>query len=379
MPPKPFIPFNVPYVSPTANRDLRRVLKQQHFAGDGPATNRAVENLSKIVGANQLLLTPSCSHALELAMRLLELGPGDEVILPSFNFPSAANAVLMTGATPVFADVDLLSMRMTAGYVEPAITKRTRAVITLPYAGFGHDASDLRDLLGEQGIHLVEDAAHGLGVATERGRIGSFGHLAVYSFHETKNVQSGEGGALQVNDPALWDRARIIREKGTNRQAFREGTVDKYTWQMTGSSWLMNELTAGLLSANLADFDHIQRSRTEIVRQYRAELSSEVDRRGWFMTPRPCEQYEPAHLFGLVLKSEDERRSFIAHMQSHKIVVAFHYQPLHQSPRGRDLPRVDECGNSVELGRRLVRLPLFADMTHEQKSKVLTAISKFQR
>jgi dTDP-4-amino-4,6-dideoxygalactose transaminase len=299
------------------------------------------------------------------------------VIVPSFNFPSAAGAVVLAGASPVFADVDFTTMSMGPANLEKLITPRTRAIISLAYGGFIHELAPLADLAKSRGIALIEDGAHGLGVSGDTGKVGSFGCMATYSFHETKNVQCGEGGALQINDEALLERAQILREKGTNRAAFRAGQVQKYEWILPGSSWLMSDLTAAILLGSLENFEDIQKYRTSVVDRYREALAPVGGREGWHLTPAPQNQEEPGHLFGLVLPTSQLRSKFIRFMKCRGITVAFHYQPLDTSPASRSHGWLGSCPNSAELGDRLVRLPLFYGITEPEQAHVITSVNLF--
>lgn len=371
------VPFNRPLVPARSQGYLAGSLASGHLSGDGPYSRAATRRLSDITGAACHLLTPSCTHALELACRLLDLRPGDEVILPSFNFPSAATAVALTGATPVFVDVDPYTKNLSVEHVRHALTERTRAVIVLHYAGFLAPVEEIVNLARSIGAHVIEDAAHGLGVQTDWGLVGSFGTFATYSFHETKNVQCGEGGALQINDHSFIERAQVLREKGTNRQRFFRGEIDKYSWIDHGSSWLLADPLAAILLGQLDEFDEIQRARTVVSRFYGAELGAWAGKVGFELQSQSLMQDDAAHMYYLVAPNLDTRQRFIEYLRGRGVSSAFHYQPLNNSVAGMRLGRSDSCPVSQGLGDRLVRLPLYASMTSAEMDAVVEAVVNF--
>lgn len=370
------IPFNRPFTPEASFRYVQESLGSGFLAGNGPFGHRAESMLEALTGS-PCQLTPSCTHALELACRLLELGPGDEVILPSFNFPSAATAVALTGATPIFVDVDPWTKNITANAVRDAMTDQTRAVIVLHYAGNSAPVESIRLLMEAIGGHVIEDAAHGLGTHSPRGQLGSFGTFAAYSFHETKNINCGEGGALQINDPQFIERAEVLREKGTNRQRFFRGEVDKYSWLGHGSSWLLADPLAALLVGQLERFEQVQTSRADVFRQYSTAL------RGWaaensFTVSEAVPQHEnAAHMFYLVAPDLEVRSRFIQFMKSRGVSVAFHYQPLDTSLAGRQFGRSSGCPVSKQLGDRLVRLPLYENLSESEIAFVISTAREF--
>lgn len=333
--------------------------------------------LANLTGGNPHLLTPSCTHALELACRLLKLGPGDEVIMPSFNFPSAASAVALTGAKPVFVDVDWDSKNLSVNETLRAVTSRTRAIVALHYAGTLAPVREISEIAEAAGAVMIEDAAHGFGIQTDQGMIGSFGALTAYSFHETKNIQCGEGGSLQINDLSYVERAEILREKGTNRQRFFRGQVDKYSWVDHGSSWLLADPLAALLLGQLEQFEEIHRDRVQTFEHYATELKQWAEVAGFELSKAPAGQGNAAHLFYLVAPNLQTRQAFIAHLRQDNVTAAFHYQPLDSSPAGRALGRSMGCPNSAALGDRLVRLPLFAGMSDSEVSHVVERTMSF--
>jgi len=299
------------------------------------------------------------------------------VIIPSFNFPSAANAVALAGATPVFCDVRLEGMTASANDLSAATTDRTRAVIWLPYGGYATYAAEVADFARSRRLWLIEDAAHAVGIRTQEGTVGAHGHLAVHSFHETKNFQCGEGGALRINDSSLVDRAHILQEKGTDRLRFRQGLVRKYTWQDIGSSWVLSDLNASMLEHSLRYHQMIQKRRAEITNRYHDELGHLVTRRGWQTTPRAIDQDEPGHLFGLVLSGIEERSLFMKFLDANGIPTAIHYQALHASKAGHRLSRSVPCPNSLRLSDSLVRLPLHYELNDQHQALIIEAIHDF--
>jgi dTDP-4-amino-4,6-dideoxygalactose transaminase len=369
------VPFNRPDISSIARAHLLESVQSGFMAGDGPQNKQASESLSRYTGGGKHLLTPSCTHALELACRLIELKPGDEVILPSFNFPSAATAVCLTGATPVFIDVDRTSKNLTLQGVEEATTERTRAVIALHYAGVEAPTREIREHTDRIGAFLIEDAAHALGVTNANGPIGLNGQFSTYSFHETKNIQCGEGGSLQINDPQFIERAEVFREKGTNRRQYFEGLVDKYSWVDHGSSWLLADPLAAILRGHLETYLEIQHRREFVFETYSQELSDWASTSEFEVIRIPAEQSNPAHLFYMVAPSNVARTTFISELRQVGISAAFHYQPLDSSPAGRRLGVSSGCPVSRELGDRLVRLPLFSSMTNLEIEYVVEKVN----
>lgn len=372
----PPIPFNRPYVSPSAYDAMADAARRGHLSGDGHYTRRASDLLQSITGVDRALLTTSCTHALEMCALLLDLGPGDEVVMPSFTFVSTANAFALRGARPVFVDIDPHTFDIDPASVAAAVTDRTRAIVVVHYAGVSCAMQELADIADRHGIALVEDNAHGLG-ASYRGRpLGSLGAMATLSFHETKNIHCGEGGALLLNDPVLIERAEIIREKGTDRSRFFRGQVDKYSWVSLGSSYLMSDLLAAFLTTQLEEFDTIQQARQDIWKRYAAELRDWADDAGFATQHVPAECDHPAHLFALLAPSLAVRTRFIDHMKAAGIAALFHYVPLHSSPQGRafgacSLPVTDDVAG------RLVRLPLYPDLSPGDVDRVVAAATAF--
>lgn len=351
-----------------------------HISGDGFYTENCSKLLATLTGTGTALLTTSCTHALEMAALLLEIAPGDEVILPSFTFVSTVNAFVLRGARPVFVDIRRDTLNLDESLLEAAITPATRAIVVVHYAGVACEMDDIMAIADRHGVAVIEDAAHALG-ATYRGRrLGSIGALGTLSFHETKNLQCGEGGALLVNDPALALRAEILREKGTNRSQFFRGQVDKYTWVDVGSSYLPSDLLAAFLLAQLEGFDDIQAMRMAIWNRYATELADWAAAGGYVLPTVPAHCGHPAHLFYVLLHDLDERQAFIQHLHAHDVKAVFHYVPLHNSPHGRLLAGDDvQCPVTEEISDRLVRLPLYAGLSADEQQAVIAAVTSFGR
>jgi dTDP-4-amino-4,6-dideoxygalactose transaminase len=371
--------FNVPYVSPHVEDYCVAALSSGHFSGDGPFTDRATRLLAEIIPGTRSLLTTSCTHALELAAILLNLEPGDEVIMPSFTFVSTANAFVLRGAVPVFVDIRLDTLNLDETRIEEAVTERTRAIVVVHYGGIAAEMDVIGQIAGRHGLAVIEDNAHGLGGKYKGRALGGLGAMATQSFHETKNVQCGEGGALVMSDPKLMARAEIVREKGTNRTQFKRGEVDKYTWLDLGSSYLPAELLAAVLSAQLEYFDEIQAMRHRVWNTYHSSLKDWAARYE-VQTPQPPLHVEhPAHLYQLVLPETIERKALIHHLDSKKVMAVSHYVPLHNSPAGLRLGKVGRpCPVTETVSERLLRLPLYAGLTDLEVDRVTDAVTSFE-
>jgi dTDP-4-amino-4,6-dideoxygalactose transaminase len=373
------IPFNKPAIVGDELRYIREAVESGHLSGDGSFTKRCSVLLERELGVGRALLTTSCTHALEMCALLLDVQPGDEVVVPSFAFVSTVNAWVLRGARPVFVDVRPDTLNLDEKLVAERVGPRTKAIVALHYAGVACEMDELGRIARDAGTSLVEDAAHALFGSYQGRALGSFGRLATLSFHETKNVSCGEGGALLVNDPALVERAEILREKGTNRSRFFRGEIDKYTWVDLGSSWLPSEVLAAYLWAQLEARDRIQRARERVWRRYRDELA------GWAQAhdvrlPILPPQREPAwHMFQLVLPSLDARQRLTGHLRARGILAVFHYLPLHLSPMGRRLGgRPGDCPVTEDLSDRLLRLPFYNGLTEEAQGEVIDAVRAFE-
>ncbi|MDD5389280.1 MAG: dTDP-4-amino-4,6-dideoxygalactose transaminase [Gallionellaceae bacterium] len=361
------IPFNKPYMT---GKELWYIAQAHHngwLAGDGGFTKKCNAWLELRTGARRALLTHSCTAALEMAAILADLQPGDEVIMPSYTFVSTANAFVLRGAVPVFVDIRPDTLNIDETLIEAAITDRTRAIVPVHYAGVGCEMDAIMDIAARHKLLVIEDAAQGI-MSSYKGRpLGSIGHLAALSFHETKNIISGEGGALLVNDPELAERAEIIREKGTNRSQFFRGQVDKYTWVDIGSSYLPSELIAAFLWAQMEEADAITQCRLYIWQAYH-DAFVDLEQRGKVVRPRvPTHCEHNAHMYQLLLPSLEKRTAFIAALKTEGIGSVFHYVPLHTAPAGRHLGRaVGELRHTLDISDRLVRLPLWLGLEKYQ-------------
>jgi dTDP-4-amino-4,6-dideoxygalactose transaminase len=371
------IPFNRSHVTGREIGNINEVLAGGHFSGDGPFTRRAAGLIEGITGTHKALLTTSCTHALELSATLLDLQPGDEVILPSFTFVSTANAVMLRGAVPVFVDIRPDTWNIDERLIERAITPRTRAIVVVHYAGVACEMDAILELAEAHGIGVIEDNAHGFG-GNYRGRpLGTLGGFGTLSFHETKNIQCGEGGALLVNDTALAERAEILRETGTNRSLFMRGEVEKYTWVDTGSSYLPAEMLAAFLTAQLESFQSIQQARHAIWDRYEQELTEWAFGIGAQLQCIPGDRRHPAHIFAVVHRDIEVRQRFITHMAEGGVKTSFHFVPLHSAPYGRSI--VGEVSLPVTdfVAEGLVRLPLYPDLEPESVDRVIERALEF--
>jgi dTDP-4-amino-4,6-dideoxygalactose transaminase len=373
------IPFSLPFRSRNESKNLEAVLASGHLHGDGAFTVAAAGKIRGLTGAGHVLVTTSATHALEMASALLGIGDGDEVILPSFTFPSAADAIARTGARCVFVDIDPATGNLDPQQVSEAVGSRTRAISIMHYGGVPVDLDAIQSIAREHGLPIIEDNAHGLGVtAAGDCSLGSVGVFAAQSFHDTKNVQCGEGGALLINDPSFVERAEIMREKGTNRSQFLRGQVDKYSWVDWGSSYLPSELNAAVLDSQLDDFVEIQSRRFSIWDRYALELGEWADANR--VEPmRPPLGVHAAHLFYLLMPTWDAQSALIAHLRAAGIVATFHYVPLDTSQAGRRYGRsLQPLARSEDFSRRLVRLPLWAGMSDDQLARVVSGVQSFR-
>ncbi|MDA9739819.1 dTDP-4-amino-4,6-dideoxygalactose transaminase [Synechococcus sp. AH-736-M20] len=369
------VPFNTPYFCGIEYRYITEALENKQFSGDGLFTQKASSKLEQIFDAKKVLLTHSCTAALEMCALLLEITPGDEVIMPSFTFVSTANAFVLRGATPVFVDIDPLTQNIAIEAIECAISSKTRAIVVVHYAGISCDMEHLMKLANSYQIPVIEDAAQAIYSKYNGKPLGSFGDFATVSFHETKNITCGEGGALIINNSRFIERAEIIREKGTNRSAFFRGDVDKYTWVDVGSSYLPGEVSAAFLFAQLQDGLEITKQRMEkwdTYYQYFSSLDTSL-----IGSPMHIPKFSShnAHMFYLVCSSLSRRSDFIGHMRSCGIGCVFHYVPLHSAPAGRRFGKVSgRMDNTLRAGNCLVRFPMgpYVDTQY-----VIKAISKY--
>lgn len=356
------IPFNRPVLAGKEIEYLREAIELGHLAGDGAFTERSQSWLIDFIGARAVLLTHSCTAALEMAAILIDIKPGNEVIMPSYTFVSTANAVVLRGGTPVFVDIRPDTLNIDEELIEAAITPGTKAIFAVHYAGVPAEMNRISRLAEEHNLFVVEDAAQALGSKYKGRSAGSLGHLAAFSFHETKNIIAGEGGALAINDETLIERAEIIREKGTNRKQFFRGQVDKYTWVDLGSSFLPGELVAAFLFGQLEQIEAIQKDRTAIWVRYDTALKQYHNRGLRTPTiPPTCEAN--GHLYYILMPSLDLRQELITRMKADGINTPFHYVPLHSAPAGLRFARTSgPLTHTEDLSSRLVRLPLYPQM-----------------
>jgi dTDP-4-amino-4,6-dideoxygalactose transaminase len=353
-------------------------LKRGHISGDGTYTKRCHTWLEEHLGVPKALLTTNCTHALEMSALLLDLKAGDEVILPSFTFVSTVNAFALRGAQPVFIDVRPDTLNMDERLLESKITRHTKAIVPVHYAGVACEMDRIMTIANTHHIPVVEDNAHGMFARYCGQYTGTFGALATQSFHETKNFTCGEGGALLINDPALVERAEILREKGTNRSRFFRGQVDKYSWVDIGSSYLPSDVLAAFLLAQLEQHEAIQAKRRQIWEYYYERLqiwASNLKVQIPFV-PSHCEQ--PWHMFYLLMPSLEARQAFIAHLKSRGIMAVFHYLPLHLSDMGRRFGgKEGDCPVTEDISDRLVRLPLFNSLEESDLARIAAAVYEF--
>lgn len=372
------IPFNRPTIAPNQLAYVQEAFESGHLSGDGPFTRRASEVLSDIHGGSKVLLTTSCTSALELSALLLDLQPGDEVIVPSFTFVSSANAFVIMGATIVFAEIERETLSISAQTVAHLITPRTRAIVAVNYGGAPSVTTELVDLASQHGVVIIEDNAHGLFAFHNGKPLGTQAALSTLSFHETKNITCGEGGALVINDPVFAERAEIIREKGTNRSQFFRGMVDKYTWVDKGSSYLMSDINAAMLLAQLEHAETIQQRRREAFGTYISELTDWANSLGAVLPFHLNRDDRPFHLFPILMPNLESRTDLIQHAKNEGIGLTFHYVPLHKSPGGQRFGRfMDDFSFTEQVSDTLVRLPLFSDMNSTTVEGVIEILKKY--
>jgi dTDP-4-amino-4,6-dideoxygalactose transaminase len=373
------IPFNRATIAPNQREYVDAAFSGGHLSGDGPFTRTASKLLSDIHLGSKVLLTTSCTSALELSALLLDLSPGDEVIVPSFTFVSSANAFVIMGAIIVFAEVELETLSISARTVEHLINNRTRAIVAVNYGGHPSVTSDLVALAKSKDIPIIEDNAHGLFASHDGKPLGTEAALSTLSFHETKNITCGEGGALVINDPKFAERAEIIREKGTNRSQFFRGMVDKYTWVDKGSSYLISDINAAVLTAQLEFSGVIQQRRKSAFDLYMKALSPWAEKLGAKLPHNLHRDDRPFHLFPILMPSLETRTQLIEHAKSHEVALTFHYVPLHNSPGGQRFGRHNgDLDATQQVSDTLIRLPLFSDMNDEDAQRVVDVIQDFE-
>jgi len=369
------IPFNRPSLAGKELEYLAQAVARGQISGDGYFSRRCHQLLEEILGVPKVLLTTSCTHALEMAALLLDLRPDDEVILPSFTFVSMVNAFVLRGARPVFADIRPDTLNLDVDKIDRLVTKRTRAIVVVHYAGVACEMDAIMNVAARHGIDVVEDNAHGL-FGKYKGRyLGTFGTFATQSFHETKNFSCGEGGALIVNDPSYIERAEIIREKGTNRSRFFRGQVDKYSWVDLGSSYLPSDMLAAFLFGQLEAREQISARRAAIWENYSTRLAGWAADHGVRLpiVPEECEQ--SYHMFYLLTPSLESRQAIIAHLRARGILAVFHYLPLHLSTMGEKFGgKRGDCLVTEDVSDRLVRLPFYNALSEAEQDSVIDAV-----
>ena len=375
----PPIPFNRPGYAGKELSYIERAIRNGHISGDGAFTKACHALLSELHGGSPVLLTTSCTHALEMAALLLDLKEGDEVIVPSFTFVSTANAFAVHGARLVFCDVRPDTLNLDERKLEGLVGPRTRAIVPVHYAGIGCEMERILAIATKIGAVVIEDNAHGFLGKWRGTSLGTFGAMATLSFHETKNFTCGEGGALVINDTRFLERAEILREKGTNRSRFFRGEVDKYSWVDLGSSYLPSDMLAAYLLAQLEARDEILATRRKVFLAYQADLAAWASRTGARLPAVPNEAEPSFHMFYVLLPDHRARQAFIAHTRERAIQCVFHYVPLHSSAAGRRYGSAPGgCPVTDDVSERIVRLPLFNDLTDGEQRRVIEAVCEFR-
>lgn len=368
------IPFNRASTQSKESEYIIRSVLNGHISGDGPFTRRCHAYFRELFGCSRALLTTSCTHALEMCALLANIRPGDEVIVPSFTFVSTVNAFVLQGAVPVFCDVRRDTLNLDEAQLESLITARTRAIVPVHYAGVGCEMAAICAVARQHGLLVIEDNAHGLFGKYKGKLLGTFGEMATQSFHETKNITCGEGGALILNAPEFAERAEIIREKGTDRSRFFRGEVDKYGWVDVGSSYLPSDLLAAFLLAQLECAEQVQAKRKAVWERYSAALGDWAKTNGAALPHVPAHCDQAWHMFYMIAPDLQWRNRFIADMKSHEIHPVFHYLPLDTSVMGQRVGRAPNgCPVTAEMSDRIVRLPFYTDMTVDEQTQVIEA------
>lgn len=373
------IPFNRPIITGKELNYISEALAFGHASGDGKFTHKCHKWLENHLETQKALLTTSCTHALEMAAILLNIEPGDEIIVPSFTFVSTANAFVLRGARPVFIDIRPDTLNLDENQLSGLITPRTKAIIVVHYAGIGCEMDSIMEIALHKGIPVVEDNAHGLFGKYKGKYLGTFGCLATQSFHETKNITCGEGGALLINDPQYNERAEIIREKGTNRSRFFRGEVDKYTWVDIGSSYLPSDMLAAFLFAQLESHTELQSKRKKIWENYHANLKQWAQDTGTTLPTIPEHVNQPYHMYYMLLPSLAFRQGLIAQLKERSILSVFHYLPLHTSEMGKRFSAMPgDCPVTEDISDRLLRLPFYAGLQPYEQNKVIETIVNYR-
>lgn len=373
------IPFNKPTVVGKEYEYIAQAIANGQISGDGAFTKKCHAFLENALGVPKALLTTSCTHALEMSALLLEVQAGDEIIVPDFTFVTSINAFVLRGARPVFADIRPDTLNLDETKLEALITPRTKAIVVVHYAGVACEMDAIMEIAARHNLPIVEDNAHGLFAKYKGKNLGTFGAMATQSFHETKNFTCGEGGALLINAPAYFERAEIIREKGTNRSRFFRGQVDKYTWVDVGSSYLPSEMLAAFLLAQFQERDAIQTTRQRIWEFYNEHLNAWAEENNVRLPSVPAHCEQPYHMFYMLLPSLETRQQFIEHLRAHEIQSVFHYLPLHLSDMGKKFGgKEGDCPVTEDLSDRLVRLPFYQSLSEAEQQFVVNTIQEFK-
>lgn len=372
------IPFNRPTLVGSEFDYIQQSIADGKISGDGIFTKKCHKLLEESLGVHKVLLTTSCTHALEMSAILLDFQAGDEVIVPSFTFVTSVNAFVLRGAKPVFVDIRQDTLNIDETKFEAAITPKTKAIVVVHYAGVACEMDTIMEIANRHNIPVVEDNAHGLFGKYKGRNLGTIGALATQSFHETKNFQCGEGGALLINDPKYAERAEIIREKGTNRSRFFRGQVDKYSWVDIGSSYLPSDMLAAFLYAQLESRDQIQQKRQAIWERYNTELHQWAVQNDVRLPIIPAACDQTYHMFYILMPSLESRQALIEHLKSNGILAVFHYLPLHLSDMGRGFGgQVGDCPITEDLSDKLLRLPFYNSMTTDEQTRVIECLMQF--
>jgi len=372
------IDFNVPHLTGKEFKNIKEIFKKRKLSGDGEFTKRCSEIMEKKFGAKKVLLTTSCTHALDMAAILLDLKEGDEVIAPSYTFPSTINAFVLRGAKPVFVDIREDTLNMDEEAIEKKITKRTKAIFVMHYAGVGCHMDKIMKIAKKHKLYVIEDAAQGVNAKFKGKYLGTIGDMGAYSFHETKNYSCGEGGALVINNKKFIERAEIIREKGTNRSKFYRGEINKYGWVDIGSSFLPPEIVAACLQPQLEDMEKIQKKRKSIFERYMKNLKS-LENKKYLRLPKiPAGCSPNYHMFYVIIKDAKTRSSLITFLKDNGIMAVFHYLPLHSSVCGKKI-----CGKKISLPKteglseRILRLPFYFALSPKKQTYIISKIKEF--
>jgi len=372
------IPFNRPTMVGKEFEYMQRALQDDHISGDGQFTKQSHALLEEALGVPKVLLTTSCTHALEMSALLLDLKDGDEVIVPSFTFVSTINAFVLRGVRPIFADIRPDTLNLDESKLEALITPKTRAIVVVHYAGVACEMDVIMEIANQHGIAVVEDNAHGLFGKYKGQYLGTFGVMATQSFHETKNFTCGEGGALLLNDARYIEDAEVLREKGTNRSRFFRGQVDKYTWVNLGSSYLPSDMLAAFLLAQLEEREQIQANRQRIWETYYKELGDWAEENQMQMPFVPAHCDQPYHMFYLLFPNLEKRQAAISYLKENGIHAVFHYLPLHLSPMGEKYGgKPGDCSVTERVSDQLLRLPFYTNMTELEQSRVIEVLKEY--